>query len=777
MSLRRIACETARRAAARWAIACCVASFGGKVACAQFSVNGEASLANTAATVESVSSTTQRRLQQVETLLKSEAWGEAIDVLSDLSSQPTAELVSLPGDLLVPLRTYCQMRLAQLPPEGLAIYRQRVDDVAKGWLEEGVGARDEESLKRVVDELFCSSSGDEALLALGELALERGDSGAARGFWESISPGLRGPAGQPLALLVHNVDLTANAAAIRDYIAGAPQPKSWLAYPGSNIALSDLLARLVVASIRERDFDRAERELAILKLLDPQAKGRLAGSDVEYVAALGEMIPSAQSWPQPTRSAGWPTFAGDATRSAAAPALGVVAGVAWKVPLTPRPTFAPRTNFQIINGRMVAPTAVPSSSPAPICYPLVREETVLFRDAEQIRAVSLASGEPAITRGGKLYEEQQAASAAPDDMIRRLEVFGGQVTGGRANSRPQSMTVYGDTLLAIAPPDETLTNVGRTAARSPDRVIGLDLHRDGLLSVQLEPDDAGWRFSGPPICAGGRMYVAMRREEVQPQLYVACYSAASGRLLWRTSVCSTQADNDFGGRESASDMLTLGSGAVFFNTNVGIVTALEQHDGQVRWLRRYPRGGAGADNNRAVTVNRREVPCLYHRSALVVAPADAASLFALDPGTGATLWATDEPYDVEHLLGAVDGTLVASGRRLWLIDIASGAVRQRWPDSVAAGIRGTGRGCIAGNEVFWPTDSAIYIFDVTTGGQSRLPIDLKPLEMGGVNLVAVNGYLLLAGNEQLVALGAASIPRVAEPQLSQLPNPQHFADE
>ena len=775
MSLRRIACDAARRATARVLVVGWLIAVGQSIVLAQFSVGEPPRVAP--ATVESLSSGTQRRLQQIDTLLKSKAWNEAIDVLSDLLSEPSTELVELPGDEFVPLETYCQMRFAQLPPEALLLYRQRVDDVAKRWLEVGIAGRDEESLRRVVNELFCSSSGDDALLALGELALERGDIGAARGFWETINPGLRGPAGQPLTLLLDDIDLAANAAAVREYITGAPQPTSWLAYPDSDMALSDVVAKLVVASVRERNFNRAQRELALLELLDPQAKGRLAGSEVEYAPALGEMIASARSWPQPTPISDWLTFAGDAARSKVAPPLGPISGAVWQVPLAPRPTFARRSSFIIINGRPVSPNAAPTLPSAPTWCPLVYEGAVLFRDGEQIRAVALETGEPAITPSGVLHEEQHAANDEPQEMVQGLNIIGGQISGGRMLSRPQSLTVYRNTLLAIAPPEESLTDLGRTASRAPDRIIGLDLHRDGLLSVQINPEDADWRFSGPPVCAAGRTYVAMRRDEVQPQLFVACYSTATGRLLWRTAVCSSQVANGFGSAEQPSDMLTLSGDAVFFNTNVGIVAALEQQDGRVRWLRRYPRGGVGADNNREVAINRRNVPCLYHRSAVVVAPADAASLFSLDPTTGATLWATDEAYDVEHLLGAVDGTLVASGRRLWLLDIDSGAQRLRWPDSVAAGIRGAGRGCIAGNEVFWPTDDAIYVFDITTGGQSRLPLDLAPLGVSAANLVAANGYLLLAGNEQLVALGAAITARVVEPQISRLPDSQHFAHE
>lgn len=752
--------------------------FGCLVACcnsadAQFLDFGDATSSSVSpAAVETVSNNTQRRLQQVETLVASEAWEEAIDVLTDLIGEQSNELVALPGETFVPLRIYCQMRLAQLPPAALADYRRRVDDVAHNWFQDGLERRDEELLHRVADELFCSSSGDEALLALGELALERGNIGAARRYWEAISPALRGPSGQPLVRLLDGVDLRQNGDAVRKILTQPAQPESWLAYPDPAIPLSKVLSRLIMASIRERDFPRAELELVLLKLLDPQAKDSIAGSEVELVPALEQTIAAAKTWPTPPTAKDWQTFAGNVARSTSAAALGRLSGIAWQVELSPQPTFAPRRAIQIINGRRILPAQLPvDERSASTVFPLVYDQTMLFRDADQIRAVEVDTGKPAITRSGVLHEDGEVETER-NDLTRRIDLFGGRIVSSRVISRPQTMSVCGNTLLAVAAPEGMARG-----ERGSNRIIGLDLARDALLSVQILPEDPSWRFSGPPVCKKGRLFAPMRRDEIQSQLYVACFSQATGRMIWRTSVCSSQAMNDFSGVEQSTDLLALGSGAVFFNTNVGVVAALEQHDGRIRWLRRYSRGGVGADNNRAVAVSRREVPCLYHRGAVVVAPGDAAGLFALDSSTGATLWSTHEAYDVEHLLGAANGMLVASGRRLWMFDIATGATRQRWPDSVAAGIRGAGRGCIAGSEVFWPTEHAIYVFDINTKGQSRLPIDLTPLGMSGVNLVAAQGYLILAGQEKLVALGPVDNVPPAVPKLSQLSSPNYIRFE
>ena len=94
----------------------------------------------------------------------------------------------------VPLREYCQMQLASWharAPQALELYRQQVDGIATRAYEEALEQGSEIKLQRVVDELLLSSVGDQALLRLGELALERGNYTLARRSWESIHPQLR----------------------------------------------------------------------------------------------------------------------------------------------------------------------------------------------------------------------------------------------------------------------------------------------------------------------------------------------------------------------------------------------------------------------------------------------------------------------------------------------------------------------------------------------------------------------------------------------------------
>ena len=92
-------------------------------------------------------------------------------------------------------------------------------------------------------------------------------------------------------------------------------------------------------------------------------------------------------------------------------------------------------------------------------------------------------------------------------------------------------------------------------------------------------------------------------------------------------------------------------------------------------------------------------------------------------------------------------TVFLVSERVAGLDISSGHIDWVWPESNHAGIRGMGRGVLAGSEIFWPTRNEILALDSKTGSQTRPPISLSPI-VGGANLSASRGRSV--GNGVLV---------------------------
>ena len=124
-------------------------------------------------------------------------WSEAIKIYQRVIEQFGDKVAKLPKDepgtdpsgdfvLYVDDRRFCHRCLAQLPPEAREIYRNRVDGVAERWFRQGASQRDVGSLRRVVDQAFCSSWGDDALELLGDLAFQDGRFGEALAMYSRL---------------------------------------------------------------------------------------------------------------------------------------------------------------------------------------------------------------------------------------------------------------------------------------------------------------------------------------------------------------------------------------------------------------------------------------------------------------------------------------------------------------------------------------------------------------------------------------------------------------
>ena len=232
-------------------------------------------------------------LEQLKTYVAGGEWSDALDVLGVLSESYGEQVLEVSPRRYLNIRDYCHLQIAALPKDVLARYRAGVDPQAEAWFRQGQANRQAAPLLRVVDELFCSSWGDDALFALSEMALERGEPGAARGYLNRLLPPADRVGGDPLA----------------------PQPGTMrLIYPDTTIAQAEINARLVLVSILAGQSDHApgrERAGRLHAALPDSDGSRL------WVA---EQLSAPRCWPRWSRPAGewprpaavmdhdWPTF-------------------------------------------------------------------------------------------------------------------------------------------------------------------------------------------------------------------------------------------------------------------------------------------------------------------------------------------------------------------------------------------------------------------------------------------------------------------------------------
>ena len=266
-------------------------------------------------------------------------------------------------------------------------------------------------------------------------------------------------------------------------------------------------------------------------------------------------------------------------------------------------------------------------------------------------------------------------------------------------------------------------------------------------------------FEGTPVADSRNVFVAVTDRREQTATYVACFDADTGVRRWvrylgaaspmSTTSCrweegfSPPVAGDYGHR-----LLSLDGPFLYYQTNLGAVISLEAETGSVRWVANYPRqdavrmGGSDRDLN----------PAVVHEGLVIVAPSDAAAIFAFDADSGRLVWKTDPIADevkLSHLLGVARGRVVATGDRVLLFDVKDGKLTATWPDSGKS--EGYGRGLLAGNRIYWPTKDKIEILDQGSGLRAEPPIKLMEIyHTTGGNLVAGDGYLIVAQPDALV---------------------------
>jgi len=279
---------------------------------------------------------------------------------------------------------------------------------------------------------------------------------------------------------------------------------------------------------------------------------------------------------------------------------------------------------------------------------------------------------------------------------------------------------------------------------------------------RIAADDEKWAFEGSPLVDGSNVYIAMRKSDVRPQAHVAAFDVETGQRRWRTMICA--AETPGGGQidEITHNLLTLEQGTLYYNTNLGAVAAISARDGRLQWATLYPRAkkaGPDGQDKRTAHFYRDLNPCIYYRGKLLVAPADCESIFALDANSGELVWDSHLPEDVVHLLGVGHGNLLASGDTLWWIDAERGKVLKRWPDTSPWGY---GRGILMGDQVIWPTQTKLYVFDQAVSAEPTAPRDpivlTEERDATGGNLVAADGILLIATPDKLFAFHQQGTP-------------------
>lgn len=710
---------------------------------AQFGPTKRRSISRLSNLDELVSSEAQAYLNQIDAYLEAQQYSEAVEAIQRvMSSFPDKVVPVAEGNQALGMRAYGHFRLSNLPPEALELYRKRVDPQARQWYDQGVDQRDSELLERVVREFYASSWADDAFFKLGEFALSDGDYAKARECWEQLlSPAERG--------LKQSVGLK---------------------LPATEIPRADVFARLILVSILDGSTQRAKTQLtkqmyggAGFQEQFPNALGQLAGRRGSYVDLLSNLLKESKRWAPLESSSDWPTYGGSIQRTAQQPKAVNIASKAWKEPIPLQPVKVLPASIS----RQFSLRRIGEQSGQPLSYfPLVIDDKLIVhhrpqlpddgtRCKDRILVYNLQSGKP---YWPVPQQQLEVTAALPGEIFSSAE-SAPRYTFTSLDIPRYTMTVYRNLLFARVGSPVTYRQGGNRLNQEepPSSIVCLDLAAKGKLVWEIPADNTEWAFEGAPVCDGQRVYVGMKQRLGNPKPFVACYDAETAKLLWRQVLPSADTWN-FGGDEVelSHNLITLGTGTIYYNTNLGSIAALDSKTGELRWITLYPRQEHLNLNQPQGYYYRSLNPCVFDRGVLYVAPRHTDAVMAIDSLTGQLLWELSLP-DVTHLLGVYNNQLLASGDRIYWIEFdptnrsAPGKLNHHWFGT--SGPKGYGRGTLAEGHVYWPSREQVMVFDAETA-QLKQIIQLwqEPAfrEFAG-NLLISNDVLIVAQPDQLVA--------------------------
>jgi len=663
--------------------------------------------------VNEVETALRSKLAQVRAAVTNGQTAAVVEIIREVMNQSGDRLVNVTAETkgvpprFVSAREYCQLLLTRLPPDALTGYRRQVDPTCRVWLEDGLRDRDPRPLERVVDWELASSLADTALWFLGEWAIQDGDPARARSFWRQLLPVDRGSVELP----------------------------TWRAVPDTEYSPAAVRARLILCTILEGRLDQARQELMQFVTVHSGERGRFAGQDVEYAVALQKLLEEAEHWLPQSDSPDWTTFARSVKRSVTIPVPFEPVSLAWRVTLPSPPK---------VHVTLWSETPSPEmkqEKTSPLCYhPVVENGRVFVAVPDGILGFELATGKP-------LWSATDGRVFTIDPSGRR-ELLVPVNSIGTLN---WSATVHGKYLLArVGSPVTIMPTLLTDAVPQSHSLVCLNCEEEGKLQWKLDPPDQSWTFEGPPVIVRDRVYAVMRRSDVPSHLYLACLSADQGHLLWRQFLCAADTPGRGFLYEMTNILPTVGEGLIFVATNLGAVAAVSETTGEIRWITCYPRVDQGDLSTYEGFRYREPNPALYSDGLLFVAPTDSRQIFALDAFSGMIVWVCQAPTDrIRHLLGVVDGRLIATGDRVYWIEVTghkAGQVVAQWPEGGES--LGYGRGLIAQNTLYFPTRDAIYIMDASNL-QPKTVFSLRRWGCEGGHLVWADGFLLVVSATEL----------------------------
>jgi hypothetical protein len=664
--------------------------------------------------LDEIPSAARGQLNGVDELLRGRRWSEAARQILAVLDEHGNRLLPR-GDAVQGFQQYVSLFehvatvFDRLPESVLPVlheYQQLVDPVASDMYTSARRRLQPDTLSVLAREFAASQYGALAKDLLAELALERGDYAGARHLWQSL-----------LAAQHTRPDQLAPAV---------------------------LSARLALVSILEGNLDGAIHEISQLETQFPGCKGSIAGRTGLLADILRDQLEAARSWPQ-INEVSYRFMESDVKEL----------DLAWRVDLPEELTLQPRRRSLPATSSL--PSGLPRGwhvpggvipPPASLSQPLVIDSRVFLASDYRLLAFRSQDGRPL---PGASAEGVIFSDPALHDQDPRSVYLG---------KRQMTLSAQQSLLLARLGSPVTVPISGSPSADAPSQVIGIDSTTLKLV-FRVDKPKGGWTFEGNPITDGEQVYCCLRRSSARPELHVAAFDLATGRMNWQTMIAAAATLGAGIIDEITHASLVLHQGQLLCSSQSGVIASIRT-DGMLDWVTTYPRDVGELRSADAWHRFRLSSPCVPDHDDVYVIPNDFAGAFCLDLKSGGLRWANQEighEFDAWQILAVTGNHLIAGGRRLWWLDRHTGepspVAENPFPQNLATDGTGCGLGVVHADLILWParTNSlVIHRLSVRDGERLSSPLRIRSPLSECLDLFLTPNLIIGCSASQLVAL-------------------------
>jgi YD repeat-containing protein len=233
-------------------------------------------------------------------------------------------------------------------------------------------------------------------------------------------------------------------------------------------------------------------------------------------------------------------------------------------------------------------------------------------------------------------------------------------------------------------------------------------HRRRMFNVPL----------GDPVVSDGMLYylqwstIDNVNHNRQRRLNVVCFDPLRRVEVWNNTIVEAGLSADIRASfERASpqsaiygNRLAIHYGAIYSNSNAGVVARSDARDGRTDWIHHYRRGGTSFQNLGS--------PPIVMGDTIICMPRDAGGrVFALDQRTGRLVWDNTQILGVEIVGLFQDAVIVRGQTTIAALDTATGEAQWYLPISNSV----LQRAQLIGESIFLAHDDALQRLDAQSG--------------------------------------------------------------